>query len=225
MAQYYEKINTIFQRDTLSKKHPIIIGSYSKDEFELLQDIKWEATEKIDGTNMSCEYIPAVGTILVRGKTEKANIPIHILDIVYSLFTKEKLETAFPSPKYDNSIIELFGEMYGNKIQPYGSKYIPNGQNFILFDIKITTNNTSIWLSRLSCCDIAESIGIDVVPLIGYYTLKDAVDIVSKGFKSRVAVDPTLDAEGLVLKTPLGLLDRQGNRIITKIKTVDFKYL
>ena len=40
-----------------------------------------------------------------------------------------------------------------------------------------------------------------------------------------VAENKDLDAEGLVLTAPLGMLDRRGNRIITKIKTCDFTKL
>ena len=56
-------------------------------------------------------------------------------------------------------------------------------------------------------------------------TLDEAIDMVKKGFKSKVSEDPTLNAEGIVLRAPLGLLDRMGRRIITKVKAVDFEKL
>jgi hypothetical protein len=54
-------------------------------------------------------------------------------------------------------------------------------------------------------------------------TLKEAIDYVKQGFKSTIAENKDYDAEGLVLKTPNGLLRRNGERLITKIKTVDFR--
>ena len=60
MSQYYTKINTCFKRDLdhNSKLYNCIMPEWglTTPEFELLKDLKWEATEKIDGTNMSYHY-------------------------------------------------------------------------------------------------------------------------------------------------------------------------
>ena len=48
--EQYPKINTLYKRDGNNK---IIIGDFSEQEFEYLKDLKFEATEKIDGTNIS----------------------------------------------------------------------------------------------------------------------------------------------------------------------------
>ena len=53
-------------------------------------------------------------------------------------------------------------------------------------------------------------------------TLTEAIEYVKAGFTSTISEDKTLAAEGLVLKTPIGLKNRKGDRIITKIKTCDF---
>lgn len=58
---------------------------------------------------------------------------------------------------------------------------------------------------------------------MGYMTIPEAIEYVKKGFKSTIAENKDYDAEGLVLKTPCGLLKRDGERLITKIKTVDFR--
>ena len=65
--------------------------------------------------------------------------------------------------------------------------------------------------------------GIDIVPLIGYMTIPQAIMFTKKGFKSSIAENKDYDAEGLVLKTPNGLRLRNGERIITKLKTCDFR--
>lgn len=59
--------------------------------------------------------------------------------------------------------------------------------------------------------------------MIGYMTISEAIEYVKGGFKSTVAENPEYDAEGLVLKTPFALQFRNGQRIITKIKTCDFQ--
>ena len=63
MSSYYQKINTLYKRDMTKPKKPIHSGEY------------WEATEKIDGTNMSCCFHPGFRMIEIRGKTENASIP------------------------------------------------------------------------------------------------------------------------------------------------------
>jgi hypothetical protein len=90
-----------------------------------------------------------------------------------------------------------------------------------LFDVRIN----GLWLQRESLEDIANKLEVNIVPLIGYMTLMDAIEFVKKGYKSTIAENKDYDAEGLVLKTQDGLLDRRGDRIITKLKKRDFAFL
>lgn len=233
MPQYYQKINTIFKRS--QEKGPnhnkIIYGDWSDPIFEVLKDLKWEGTEKIDGTNMSYEIISenGVSQMNINGKTPAAQIPNHLLksmqekltvERIIEVFSKENPETHELEMPYK---IELFGEGYGVKIQK-GGNYIKDHADFILFDVKITAvkDGKSIWLTREACEDICNKLGLDIVPLIGYFTLQEAIDYVKTGFKSVIAENKEYGAEGLVLRAPCGLLDRMGNRIITKIKHCDF---
>lgn len=39
----------------------------------------------------------------------------------------------------------------------------------------------------------------------------------------RLVIDESYEAEGLVLKNPYGMLLRSGDRLITKLKTTDFR--
>ena len=77
MAQFYQKINTLWKRD---EKNRIIQGDYSLQEFGYLQDCLWLVEEKIDGTNMSYDiYFGSDGSINrteIHGKTENAKIPV-----------------------------------------------------------------------------------------------------------------------------------------------------
>ena len=54
----YHKILSIFYRDPKTKYKNFIMGKYSTPELELLKDIQWQFTEKVDGTNMRVMWIP-----------------------------------------------------------------------------------------------------------------------------------------------------------------------
>ncbi len=243
--QYYQKINTIYKRsqEPGPNHNKIIYGDWSQPEFEVLKDLKWEATEKIDGTNMSFEIVTEEGPfpdetitcININGKTPAANIPGHLLKVMQEKLTPESITKVFGKQvpvegQFEDEWkielpwkIELFGEGYGVKIQK-GGNYLKDRADFILFDVKITAvkGGKSVWLTRESCEDIAQKLGIDIVPFIGWFTLDEAIEYVRKGFKSVIAQNPDYDAEGLVLRAPCGLLTRMGERLITKIKHCDF---
>lgn len=220
MAEY-QKIQTLFKRD---ERNIIIPDQFTYPEFEVLKDLKWECTEKIDGTNIRIELEssgnPEDGIIMsFKGRTDKAVIPEHLLTKLNWLFDRERLmEVLNITDETQDCDITLYGEGYGAKIQK-GGNYISNDVNFILFDVKIG----KWWLDRESIKDIADKLGINTVPLMGYITIPEAIEYVKKGFKSTIAENKDYDAEGLVLKTPCGLLKRDGERLITKIKTVDFR--
>lgn len=219
----YQKINTLFMRD---EKHIIMPGHFTAPEFEYLKENLWEATEKIDGTNIHCD-ITVNGTeieIQICGRTAEAIIPPFLMDKLKQIFTIENIKKgmtkALEGPASDGSSlnISIYGEGYGAKIQKGGENYIKDDVSFVLFDVKVG----NWWLSYDNCRDIADKMGIKIVPLMGYMTLDQAIDFVKKGFTSAIAENQNYIAEGLVLKTPNGLRLRNGERIITKIKVEDF---
>lgn len=215
MAEY-QKINTLFKRDS---KNIIIPSQFTLPEFDYLKDNIWECTEKIDGTNIRIELLFEEDkvTMQFKGRTEAANIPAHLVNKLYEIFDGVTWREVFPTMKTGN--ITIYGEGYGAKIQKGGGNYISNGVNFILFDVKVG----EWWLNRASLEEIAEKLDIQVVPLIGYFTIDDAIKIVKKGFKSHISENLDFIAEGLVLKPIVELHDRKDNRIITKLKTKDFE--
>lgn len=215
----YQKINTLFKRDEKSKN--IIIGDYTFDYFKTLENTLWECTEKIDGTNIHIDIdwrSENDWSISYHGRTEKADIPKHLLAKLKSMFDNFNPNNVFDFK--EPITIQIFGEGYGMKIQK-GCNYIANDVDFILFDIRVG----KWWLKRASLEESANKMGIKIVPLIGYMNLLDAIEFVKVGYKSTIAENKDYDAEGLVLKTQDGLLDRSGNRIITKLKTRDFAFL
>ena len=152
MSSYYQKINTLYKRDMTKPKKSIILGEYSEPEFEVLKDLKWEATEKIDGTNMSCCFHPGLRMIEIRGKTENASIPTHLHKRMEELFQFDSLYKAFEVQTETGEIVypekvEIYGEGYGLKIQK-GGNYIKDHCDFILFDVRIlTSTGESLWLT------------------------------------------------------------------------------
>lgn len=216
----YQKIQTLFLRDD---KNIIIPDQFTYPEFEYLKDNKWECTEKIDGTNIRIEldfnvHDDGVREVNVnfKGRTDEATIPAHLYRRLKELFDNVNWLEIFDITS--TTSITLYGEGYGTKIQK-GGNYISSGVDFILFDVKVD----NWWLQRDAVEDIANKLNIKIVLLIGYMTIPEAVEYVKKGFKSTIAENKDYDAEGLVLKTTTGLLRRNGERLITKIKTVDFR--
>ena len=116
------------------------------------------------------------------------------------------------------NIYTIYGEGYGEGIQS-GGWYINGGNEFIVFDVKVN----DIYLKTEARDEIATKLGAPIVPLRGYFTLDEAIDYVRKGFRSVVAENPEAKmAEGLVLRTDLGLRNRMGKRLIVKVKYEDF---
>ncbi|ETK04081.1 hypothetical protein T229_10985 [Tannerella sp. oral taxon BU063 isolate Cell 5] len=219
----YQKINTLFKRDS---NNVIMPDAWADPMFEYLANTKWEATEKVDGTNIRIIITPpategAPVGVEFRGRTDAAQIPEHLLKRLEELFPVDKMtEQLNPAVRPMKDTIVLYGEGYGEKIQS-GGRYTKGGADFILFDVRVG----DWWLLRDKVESIADVLGIKAVPLVGYMTIPEAVEFVRRGFTSMIAADPTLPAEGLVLKTPMGLLDRTGHRIVAKVKTVDFRKL
>ena len=217
----YHKIQGLYKRD-MDKDSPnygkFIIGQYSRPEFELLKDIQWVWTEKIDGTNIRvcCYTHPLIEEIEFKGKTDRAEIPKHLLVKLQELFTKEKVFSIF---KLDEEMpdVYLYGEGYGYKIQS-GCKYFGGKKevDFILFDVKIG----NIWLKREDVEDVANKLRIKVVPIIDRGTINESINLVKTGFKSTFG---DFVMEGLVLRPKHELLNRRRHRIITKIKYKDFE--
>ncbi len=207
----YQKIQTVFFRDPKNKHKTLLEGTWAKPEFELLKNINWICTEKIDGTNIRIMW----DGIKVRfgGKTDNAQIPAHLVSVLQDTFTNEKMQKHFP----DATNVCLYGEGYGKKIQR-GGNYLPDRTDFILFDVKIG----DFWLNREANEDIANKLNIGIVPIMGIWKLEEAIAFVKEGFKSTIAENTDYIAEGLIMRPTTELFNRKGERVITKIKYTDF---
>ncbi|MBS1722644.1 MAG: hypothetical protein JSS66_06495 [Armatimonadetes bacterium] len=219
MIGEYSKIHTLFQRDEQNK---VIFGKWSLPEIEHLACCKWLLSEKLDGQNIRVEYKD--GQVDITGRTK---------DAVFSVDMDAALKAIFDTPTMLSALEKTFkgGEavLYGEGIGPGicgGGKYAQQ-HTFVLFDVYVPTlRNPSAgtyvdgwWLHRHNCEDVANKLGLEIVPGLGLHTLYDAIKLVKAGFKSQWG---NFFAEGIVAKTPTELYSRKGERILTKIKHKDF---
>lgn len=206
----YHKIETLFERDEKTKK--LIRGKFRNPTVEYLKDNIWTFTEKVDGTNIRIYWNGH--KVTYGGRTDKAQIPAHLINRLNELFGGETNEQMFEQ-KFGETEVEIFGEGYGVKIQNGG--LYRDDVDFILFDVLIADN----YQSRESCEDIASYFGVDIVPIVLEGTLQEGVDYVLNNRKSIIAKNGA-EIEGLVGRTKIETKDRSGKRNIVKIKYKDF---
>lgn len=209
----YEKIETIFERDIEGTKQ-LIWGKYRNETVEFLKDMRWEWTEKVDGTNIRVYWDGH--SVTFGGRTERASIPAPLVNRLNELFGGEENAQMFEQLYGDREVI-LFGEGYGKGIQAAGKAYKPDGVDFILFDVMIGDN----YQPRHVVIQASNAFRINAVSIVGTGTLEDAVQFVFEHPKSTLG---DVEMEGIVCRPEVELRDRCGNRVIVKIKWNDFKY-
>lgn len=205
----YVKIPNIFKREAFGK-NKIIEGAYSSPELEYLKDAKWEFTEKVDGTNIRVCWDGY--RVSFKGRTDKAQIPAHLLAKLEELFGGESKEELFEQ-EFGKSDVVLFGEGYGEKIQKGGGLYGP--VNFRLFDVNIG----GYWLKQDAVDVIAETFCIETAPFMFRGTLEDGVRFIKTHPKSMLR---DAEMEGIVGRPMVQMFSRTGERIMVKIKCRDF---
>lgn len=209
--------------------------------FEVSSMPKYENDELV-GVSFSVEY---------KGKTDNAVLPKMLEDFMKTTYTpdvifnglgikefipvseffehnwlalNEKSKEAIPDINMVPKMYTIYGEGYGVKIQACGSQYLKDSNKVIGFDVKVTSNNgDELYLLNKNRDEIMNKMGMPIVPTIGYFTIQEAINYVKRGFVSHVAENNKgFIAEGLVCKSPVGLKNRQGQRIIFKVKTCDW---
>lgn len=225
----YHKINGVFKRDT-DNHNVIMLNEFSQPEFEFLLDVPWIWTEKIDGTNIRMHWDGE--TVTIGGRTDKAQVPTSLIAVLEKYRSSPAWTEAFGKVGSDGRTyddkgealvaerpdVTLYGEGYGAKIQKGGGNYIPDGQDFILFDIRVG----HWWLKDEDVVNIAEQFGMDTVikPYADMMTLRQAIEVVKHG--ELTSAWPNVEPEGLVGRPAIDLCTRSGHRIITKVKVKDF---
>lgn len=207
----YHKIQTVYLRDPATRHRTLLEGRYATREFEYLRGCSWTFTEKVDGTNVRVGWDGAA--VALGGKTDNAQMPVALMARLGELFTADKLAACFTDDVTD---VVLYGEGYGAKIQKGGGNYNPDGVDFVLFDVAVS----GLFLERHNVEDVADNLGVQVVPVVGFGSLSSAVERVRAGFESAWGPFP---AEGLVMRPFVEMCDRLGRRVITKVKAKDFR--
>lgn len=203
----YHKIQSVFKRDPDNHHKTFLMGEWSEESFEYLQDAKWRATEKIDGTNTRIHFND--DSYSLGGRTDNAQLHVDLV---------QHLQYLGHEGKGTLDGLTLYGEGYGAGIQKGGGDYRPD-KGFILFDVLAVESN--MWLKHEDVLDIALTLDIPVAEWAYMGSLNDAVE----HFADKESVPSFIrdrDAEGWVLRPLTELRDRRGNRIITKLKVSDF---
>lgn len=213
----YPKIYAPFQRHTEGPlKNKLNTDKFFSPEVGFLFNHDWLWTEKIDGTNIRIHWDG--NRVTYGGKTDNAQLPAKLLPVLDDMFPEELFEQV-----WGNESFTLYGEGYGAGIQS-GGIYRPD-QSFILFDVLSHSERSDVWLHDLNVQSVADKFGIESVPHLGYFAPCDVVNYVINGelLPRHTPKCPTDRVEGYVGRAPLGLLNRKGERIITKVKYKDFR--
>lgn len=224
----YPKINSLYKRQEYAAKepgrkhNPLIIGDFACDEFASV--LNWTITEKVDGTNIRIIFDRSKeGYVDIRGRTDRAQIPPHLLKYLQETFTWQKLDEAFKESNYT----VLFGEGYGPKIQSGG--YYRKDASFILFDVYCS----GWWMKRQGVFEAACKLEIDPVPLImnegfvnrgtsvtPYWTVEEIYRYV-KSKPQSVFSEEDHEMEGVVARSEPLMLFRDGKPVMFKLKCCD----
>lgn len=81
----YNKIETLYERDEKTKR--LIEGKFRNPAVEFLKDNIWQFTEKVDGTNIRVHWDGH--KVEFAGRTDKAQIPSHLMERLEELFDGE----------------------------------------------------------------------------------------------------------------------------------------
>jgi hypothetical protein len=212
----YHKIQSIYYRDPATKYKTFINGKFSADAFELLQDLQWDFTEKIDGTNIRIGWDDVAQEVSLGGRSDNAQLPGALRIYMEEHFSVERMLRNLDGP------VTLIGEGYGGKIQK-GSGYRVD-QAFILFDVFVEPTEDhplGIYLPRDVVKSTAFALDIPHAPVIHTGPLLDGITLVQNGLQSIVS-ESLMMAEGVVARPSVELFDYLGRRVITKIKVKDF---
>ena len=116
--------------------------------------------------------------------------------------------------------VYVYGEYFGKGIQKAGVRYIQDGHDFLVFDIR----QQGWWLPKEMRDNMCQTLGLKTVPFLGVFSLREIERMVMAGFKTKFygASDPTLLEEGIVARPTVPMCDGRGNRIIVKVKYCDY---
>ena len=184
------------------------------------QNGQFEMLEKI-GENIKpqlCAMFPKESARFTPVKNKETNKVQYYLEATDDAMIEPK--AGFCGVQLEEVPIYIYGEYFGNGIQKCGSRYIQNGNDFLVFDIK----QQGWWTPKDVRDALCKDLKLNTVPFLGVMTLKEIEDKVRAGFTTQFdrAADPTMLEEGIVARPTIPLCDGSGNRIIVKVKYCDY---
>ena len=102
----YEKIDTVFNRDTTGTKQ-LMLNSWRDPVVEYLRNNLWLFTEKVDGTNIRIHWDGH--QVEFGGRTDRAQIPDFLLEKLRSMFGTAEAEELFEQTWGEKEVF-LFGD-------------------------------------------------------------------------------------------------------------------
>lgn len=210
----YSKISNVYSRDPQTGH--INDGDYAYKVFRQLEDIIWVGTEKVDGTNIRLCWNG--DRINILGKREESEMPKFLYEALMEKYGTQETEELFEQT-FGGTPVVIYGEGYGKGVQGCGAKYIPDGNDFIMFDVCFPESGQ--FLSWGDLVDIAMKLNIRHVPAVTCGTLPELVTYVRTQPQSVIAKQ-ALVMEGLVARPLTELRTNQG-RVMCKIKERDFR--
>lgn len=147
-------------------------------------------TEKLDGSSITVYRYKGIFGVCSRNidlKEEEGNI-------FWSTVRRLKIEEKLIEQGLDN--ISLQGELIGPSIQ--GNKYNLKTTHIYFFNIFDVTKNEYYSLDDM--CSLANTLKIDLVPLIGFSQLTNNIDSLVELATNRSMINPDVQREGIVLR-------------------------
>lgn len=93
----YHKTKAIFLRNSDSNYKNLLLGKFAKPEFDLLKNIDWVWTEKIDVTNI--RILSDGESVKFGGRTDNAQIRPSLLGVLQNKFTVDNMNAVFKEQK------------------------------------------------------------------------------------------------------------------------------
>lgn len=205
-----DEVYTITSVPNVGKRYSLTIPD---PVVKSLMYIPWYCTEKIDGTNIRISWDGNRSVEFIGRKNKDGNLPedhTGVPDLLREKFDIDK----YMSQEYPGKAMDLYVEAFGPKLSKTGDWY-GDYPRLALLDVRIN----GIWLEPDNVADVAYTLNLEMPPEIPVGSLNQAIEIVENGMVSRFDDFP---AEGIVAKAMHGLLNRKGERIVTKIKTEFF---
>lgn len=191
-------------------QNPFVKDDYRNPMFYYLKNLPWTAKRKYDGTNIRIKWDGEQA--IVGGKTDKADLE-HIPGLAKFVETR-LLEERFEEHLGRGKTFYLFGEWMGDKVQD--NELGLDGQDLVLFDVKV---EDGVWFTPENVIDLAEKMGLSHFETYAEH-VDDADDL--DELLERVNSGRYADWEGIVCEPMCQALDRQGRRVICKIKNKDY---